>query len=495
MRIHLIFAPSLYSSRLETLGENTWPPMGLLYLASYLRSRITGATISITDGCRAGMAQTLKEAFSLRANIIGISFYTTQALGAIHLAQKLKSTIPNSVVVIGGPHASALPEETLLESGADFCVVGEGEEAFFRLVKALIDQQEHKHYRTMPGIWTIEKDSDGKKVIYKNQKMPFITDLDSIPFPARDLVDIHSYRGWFLSKQIPQTTMLFARGCPFECTYCANGLWRTWRPILRFRSPLNIVSEMIHLRDNYGIREIYDQADEFNHSMAHALDVCREIRKNNLDMTWQASLRAVPFSEELAKEMSESGCWCVSLGIESANSRTLEGIKKYITLADVENTCKALRKYGIRVRGHFMLYNVWEEDGHLIYEDTLMSRNTLAYASDLFKRKLINYITWSVTTPYPGSELYGIAKRHNLINRRCLGNWDAWLQKELFIMDIPGLSITEMQKVKNAGELLRIRCMLANRDYKIKDLPVIIKRGFSILKEIYSYHLGATREQ
>ncbi len=98
--------------------------------------------------------------------------------------------------------------------------------------------------------------------------------------------------------------------------------------------------------------------------------------------------------------MAKTGCWCVSLGVESANEATLKGIKKQITLTDVENTCRLLRKHGIKVRAHFMLYNVWEENGELFFEDSRMSNDTLLYAEKLFQKGWINYLTWSVTIPF-----------------------------------------------------------------------------------------------
>ena len=478
MRVHLVFAPSLVSSGSEALGENTWPPMGVMYLAAYLRSKLPEITIKITDGCRIGYKDTMQEIDNFQSDIVGISFYTTQAQGAAKLSQDVKKRFPNSFVVIGGPHATALPLETLKESQADFCVVGEGEEAFHQIVRGVYQGLNRDYFRTLPGVWSLEKNDK----VYRNPPANFINPLDLIPYPARDLCNLDDYRGWFISRQNPQTTMLFTRGCPFRCTFCANCVWQSSKPFLRVRSPKNIVDEMEFLKKEFGIKEIYDQADEFNHSMDHALEVCREIKRRKLGMTWQVSVRAHPFSSELAKEMSEAGCWCVSLGIESGNPVALKGIRKQITLEDVERTCSMLRYYGIKVRAHFMLFNVWEDNGKLQFEDSKMSLNTLKYANYLFSRNLINYITCSIATPFPGSELYDIAVRNNLINYECINNWDMWLQKKTFILDLPGIREIDRIKVKAFGELVRAQCMIKNRDYKLKDIPYIVKRVGATLK-------------
>jgi len=322
--------------------------------------------------------------------------------------------------------------------------------------------------------------------VYRNPPPDFIRDLDTLPFPARDLVDVGSYRGWFISKKNPQTTMLFARGCPYLCTYCANGIWRTSTPLLRARSPESVVAEMKMLREQYGIQEVYDQADEFNHSLPHALALAKAIRDSGLDMSWQASVRARPMTDELAQAMAESGCWCVSMGIESANAQTLAGIKKKITLDEVVAACTHLRRHNIKVRAHFMLYNVWQENGELRFENSAMSHRNLRFAAHLFRRGLINYITWSVTTPFPGSELYDIAVRHNLIDPALRNDWDGWWQKGDFSMNLPGVTEDERRRMKMAGEMLRVKCMLKNRDFHLKDLPVIVKRGLGLVRGFFA---------
>lgn len=486
MKVHLIFAPPLCSSSLEVFGENTWPPMGILYIAGYLREKMPDVKISVTDGCKIGYQRTIKEVEEIKADIVGISFYTTQTLGMVKLAKEIRSKLPDVFIVVGGPHATALPIDTLIQSQANICVVGEGEEVFYNIVSSIKEKKDKQIFRTLPGVVFLEKNEHSSGKIYENKPADFIKTLDLIPFPARDMVDMRNYRGWFISKKIPQATMLFARGCPFQCTYCANSIWRTSAPRLRVRTPDNVVKEMAFLKDEYGINEVYDQADEFNHSLPHALDLSNAINKSGLNMSWQASIRAKPMSYELAKAMAQSGCWCVSMGIESANAETLDGIKKCITLEDVEKACKILRGNGIKVRAHFMFYNVWEKDGKLVFEDSQKSVNTILYAETLYKKRLVNYITWSATIPYPGSELYDVAVRYDLIKDACRNKWDGWLQDGNFIMKLPNISEAECKKIKNKGELLRIKCMLTNRDYKFKDMPIILKRGIGVIRSLFN---------
>ncbi|MCK4948078.1 MAG: B12-binding domain-containing radical SAM protein [Candidatus Aureabacteria bacterium] len=476
-KVHLVFAPSLLYSPYEVLGENMWPPMGILYLSSYLRSRMANVEIKITDGCKIGYKSTLQEIKKFKPDIVGISFYTTLAYGASKLAQEVKKILPSSIVVMGGAHATTLPEDTLKASGADIVIIGEGEKTFSRIVRLISQDKNLSEFANLPGICI---KIDGK--VRQNAPSKFITPLDKIPFPAWDLIDIAEYKGWYMSKQSPEATMFFSRGCPYNCTFCSNRVWKSSQPVVRFRSPQNIVDEMEYLKNSFSVKEIFDNSDEFNCNLEHSLAVCREIKKRNLGITWKTQLRVSPFTEELAKELAASGCWYVHLGVESGNQETLNGIKKKIDLKDVELTCKLLKKYNIKVMALFMLFNVWEENGKLCYEDVKMTKNTLDFAWKLVKNNLADYISWSIATPYPGSELYDIACKHNLLNPAFRDSWESWQKEGLFIMDLPGVSKTDRNIIKLKGEFLRMMCLLKRKYFKLKDLPFLAKRALHILR-------------
>ncbi len=477
MKVHLVLAPSLIYSPYEVLGENMWPPMGILYLSSYLRSKMSAVEIKITDGCKVGYKNTINEIKKFNPDIVGISFYTTLAYGASKLAQEVKKLLPLSIVIMGGVHATALPEDTLKASGADIVVIGEGEKTFSLIVRLISQSKNLSELTSLPGICI---NIDGK--IHQNAPAKFITPLDRVPFPAWDLINITEYKGWYMSKQNPEAIMFFSRGCPYNCTFCSNCVWKSSKPVVRFRSPQDIVDEMEYLKNNFSVKEIFDNSDEFNCNLEHSLNICREIKKRNLGITWKTQLRVTPFTEELAREMAASGCWYVHLGIESGNQKTVDGIKKRVDLKDVETTCKLLKKYNIKVMALFMLFNVWEENGKLSYENMKMTEHTLNFAWRLVKNNLIDYIGWSITTPYPGSELYDIALKYNLLNPAFRDSWESWQKEGLFIMDLPGVRKMDRSRIKLKGEGLRIMCLLKRKYFKLKDVPFLIKRAFHIFK-------------
>lgn len=249
------------------------------------------------------------------------------------------------------------------------------------------------------------------------------------------------------------------------------------KPYVRLRSPESIADEIEFLATEYKVREVFDQADELNNDMKHALDVCEELSKRNMRVTWKTNIRAWPMTEELARAMADSGCWYVHLGIESSNQQTLDGIGKHILVQQVEEACHLMKKHGIFVFGMFMLHNVWEENGELKFEDVEMTRKTLEFARGLIDRGLIDYFSGAVTTPYPASKLYEIAVRHNLIRPELVGNWDRWYSSETFVMKLPGISRKEQARLKSLATRLRIRGMLKSGHLGLKDIPLMMRKG------------------
>jgi radical SAM superfamily enzyme YgiQ (UPF0313 family) len=232
-------------------------------------------------------------------------------------------------------------------------------------------------------------------------------------FPAWDLVDFTKY-DIPVRKKYPVSYLLPSRGCPYNCVFCSNPVWKIKKPWLRLRDPKNIAAEVKYLYER-GVREIYIRSDTFNANINWAISVCEEIERMKLkDVFFQCNLRANSFNEELARKLRAINCWLVHIGIESGNNRVLAGINKGITIENVIQTCKTLKKYGIQVYGFFMLYNIWEENGILKYETTQEVEQTLRFARNLLKKKLIKYMSWSIANPVIGSRLHDIALKHNL---------------------------------------------------------------------------------
>jgi radical SAM superfamily enzyme YgiQ (UPF0313 family) len=195
---------------------------------------------------------------------------------------------------------------------------------------------------------------------------------------------------------------------------------------------------------------------------------------------WKTQLRVWPIDDELAALMAESGCWYVHLGIESASQRTLDGVRKKITIEQAVEACRILKRHKIKILGLFMLFNIWEKDGIPVFEDINDSKATLDFAGKLIRKGLIDYMGWSITMPYPGSPLYDIALRHNLIKNGLVGNWDSWLREEFSVINLPGVTDRDIARLKTRGSLLRGLAMIRSGGFGFRDAGYILKKVFRI---------------
>jgi radical SAM superfamily enzyme YgiQ (UPF0313 family) len=232
-----------------------------------------------------------------------------------------------------------------------------------------------------------------------NGPRPLIQNLDALPFPARDLLPMDKYIPLPNQyKRKPVANLMALRGCPYQCTFCsANAVFGC---SLRMRSAQRVYDEIKQLVDTYGIREIsfWDDTLTVNKKWLHEL--CDLIISNHLDITWSCYARVNTVDLDLLKKMKKAGCWNIFYGIESGNQELLDRIKKGITLDQIRNAVKLTKKAGIEVRGSFMIA--------LPGETPEMAHKTIDFAIELDP----DYAQFSITTPYPGTELFEQAKQY-----------------------------------------------------------------------------------
>ncbi|MCE8427885.1 MAG: B12-binding domain-containing radical SAM protein [Candidatus Methanoperedens sp.] len=447
MKIQLINSPPLVPQKGGGISS-IYPPLGLLYLASYVRQHYPDIEWKISDGVLNGYKKTVEEFNQFKPDIVGISFTTPFATGAYKFIDLIKEYNPEVLVVCGGVHASAIPNEILKRSKADIVVVGEGEKSFLDIVS-----------RYAKG----KISEDIGKIIYS----PQIENIDTIPFPARDLIYIKQYSGYHLREKSPETDIISSRGCPYNCHYCSNPVWRVEKPSskypwCRLRSPQNYVDEIQFLYEKYGIREFFDECDEFNVNLNWSIQVCKEIISRNIDIKWKVQLRVGHVSEELVKLMAKSGCWLVFLGIESGNSETLKGINKKISIEQIQQTCELFKKYGIKIFGLLMTFNVWEMEDKLCYEGVNESLNTLRFAKSLMNNNLLDYLSCTITTPFPASSLWDTCMKYHLIPEENYGKWELWDTNWNLIMKLPNISEKDWIDIRYKGIKLQASAGLRN---------------------------------
>jgi radical SAM superfamily enzyme YgiQ (UPF0313 family) len=431
----------------------SFPNLGLLYLAAHLRQNIPGIKILYLDANHS-VEQHLKFVAQEKPSIYGLSFASPLYAAVKPLLRRVRQLLPETLVVCGGPHPTADPQGCLNDSPIDICCVGEGEETFTELVKTYLSGGD---LTTVAGI---AHKRNGKEVTFSAHRS-FIRDLDSIPLPAWDLVDLRRFSGLRQAKSGPSTAMTASRGCAFNCTFCSNPIWKNATPWVRRRSP-EMIAQEAELLYQRGIREIYIRSDLMNDKLDWAIGVFDALHVlNHPDLFFQCNLRLARITPDLAKSMRRAGCWSCNVGLESGSQRVLDGIKKKTKLSEVETNLRTLQQHGIKVFAFTMLYQVWESESALQIETTHEVFDSIRLVLSLRRKNLLNQMSWAYATPYPGSDLYRVCKKFGLLPH----NFDeALISSDRMTIPIPGLSRREVAAARLAGLVAQALLNLSNRE-------------------------------
>jgi anaerobic magnesium-protoporphyrin IX monomethyl ester cyclase len=327
-------------------------PLGLAYLASYLRDNIETISIEILDShvLNIGYSQTIKEFSKKKRDVVGITFWTAQAPFAYALAGMIKKISPKTIIVFGGVHTTCCPEESA--AFCDFCVLHEGEQTLTELVKCFIDGL------SAYDIKGVAYFREGNFV--KTPPRAFIDNLNKLPFPAWDLLHMEKYDTPLHvvgGKRIP---IVGSRGCPFKCSFCASPY--LWKQKVRWRSPENVVAEMKEVIAKYGIRQFHFWDDNLLMNKENIKGLCDEIIANKMDIKWVGLSRGshIVAYPEILGLLKKSGCIGLEVGIESADPNTFINIHKGEELNNLEKACQLQKKHGIYPLYTYMSLNPGE---------------------------------------------------------------------------------------------------------------------------------------
>jgi radical SAM superfamily enzyme YgiQ (UPF0313 family) len=394
-KVLLIFPPYSLKEEFSSLSEvgNMQQPLGVGYLGVVLEK--AGFEVKIIDAppLEWGIKEIVAEAKIFLPDFIGLSVSTVDFDKAIKLAWALKKSrsVP---VIIGGPHVTAVPEEVMDFSCFDIGVIGEGEETIVELIQALVEKG---NLEKVAGVVFRQ----GRKIV-KTKPRGFIKDLDKLPFPARHLMPpLFSYHPTPATyKKFPVGTVITSRGCPYQCTFCFRGVFGNQ---LRFRSPESVVAEMEVLISQFGAKEIRLWDDTFNVNPERVKAICQLIIKRGLKFPWTCLGRVDRVDHQMLKLMKKAGCWQISYGIESGNEEILVSIKKGITKKMVREAIGATYKAGIQSLGFFIVGLPGDT------EETM--KETIEFAKSL----PLDAANFTIATPYPGTELWALAKKRGFL--------------------------------------------------------------------------------
>ncbi len=385
------------------------PPLGLAYIAAVLER--AGHEVAIVD-CVVSAFQRLRllpdgrlrhglegdalteEIRCFAPEVVGVSnLFSAQSDAAHYVCRLVKQIDSGMVTVMGGAHPSAVPEEVLADPNVDYVVRGEGESAMLRLVNAL--QQSCRVPDDPAGL--AFRDEGTVRVCPPG---PPLTDLDSLPLPARHLLPMRQYFGYrsphgTVVRRHPCTNMMTSRGCPARCCFCS--IHSVWGRRFRWHSARRVIEEIDLLVNNYGVREIQFEDDNLTLNKPRMREICQGIIDRRFDLLWTTpnGVATWALDEHLLELMRRAGCYHIAIAVESGSQETLDRlIHKPLDLRKVPPIVRTARKLGMGVSAFFVVGFPGETRADI--------EKTFDYAMNLGA----DHVHFFTATPYPGTDLF-----------------------------------------------------------------------------------------
>lgn len=356
------------------------PPLGLACLAAVTKKH--GIDTRIVDGAISNDYEFIAtKIVSSQPDYVGITASTVSIFNAARVARMIKQRDSSIITLIGGPHITALPMDTMRQFPEfDIGVIGEAEDT----IVELLDKR-----NAVKGIIFRKADK-----IIQTESRPFIEDLDELPMPAWELLPglAENYRPpAHTVKRLPATLMVTSRGCPSQCSFCDRSVFGN---SLRAYSAGYVMSMVKKLYHEYAIRELQFRDDNFLAFRPRLVELCNLLKTEKLDITWSLAGRVDMVNKEILGLLSEAGCWQIWYGIESGSQRVLDFIQKRTQLDRIKETVAQTREAGIEVGGFFMI--------GLPTETHKEVQSTIRFSREL----ALNEAHFTFFTPFPGCELY-----------------------------------------------------------------------------------------
>lgn len=342
---------------------HTWEALNLGYIGSFAKKHGFGdvafysAFYDSDEGIVAG---------STSADIIGFTCTSPHMKHAEYLASRIKTKNKNNHIVFGGIHPSCLPERTLENPDIDAVVVGEGEQAFLEILRGNRD-----------------------RIV----KMPYIEDLDELPFPDRKLIrQERNIQVAFKDNGVRIASIFSSRGCPYRCVFCASH--SVWSRRVRFRSAVNILDEFEQVVDEFNIGLIKFSDDTFTLRESLVRDFCEKKIARGIWTPWACNVRVDTVEESLLRLMKQSGCTEIWVGVESGSPKILKQMEKKISIDRVKYVFAKAKEIGL-LRRAYMLLGMPDES----LEDIKMSEELI----DEIEPDMVGF---TILAPYPGTKYY-----------------------------------------------------------------------------------------
>ena len=386
-KILLLNPPIYFKNGIPYALDSSVPPLGLLYIASYINKYSNKFRVKVIDIPveKLTIKEIVKIVNRFKPLAIGISSMTPQLQGTVELAAYLKKKCSVKFkIFLGGPHISADPTFINRFPVFDYAITGEVEKTFFDSINKLSQQ----------------------KKIPKIQKGKIIENLDLLPLADRKLIKRELYN--------KRESMMFSRGCPYHCYYCSRP---AISKVIRYRSSDNLIQEIQKVYSSCG-GKIDFQDDTFTLNKKKVVDFCKSVERKKLKLDWRCNTRIDLVDEYLLKQMKQAGCSLIHFGIESGNEKLRKNVinKGNFSNKQIYRILELCKKYKIKTGGYFMIGHPGE------------TKKEIADTKKMIFKTNFDLLGLSIPTPFPGSKLYEIAEKKDIISKIII---DKFARKEL----------------------------------------------------------------
>lgn len=399
------------------------PPLGALYICSVLKEK--GYNVSFIDGTVISYDKTVETLKELKPDFLILSVQTVFADFAFQLAKDYKDINQLGVVIVGGPHPSILPKQTLAGDGIDFVVVGEGEKTLPELILKI---------RKPDGVKGIGFKKKGGKQVFTKVREP-IADLDVIPFPLRDVLHDEYFRSG-------ATSIITSRGCPFSCAFCQPTLKKIFGPKFRMRSVGNVIKEIKDIKSvfknrNAVLRNLNFTDDGLTYNHKWLEELAKEIIRQKLKISWSANTRADTMPPtELLKLLKKAGLKKFSIGVESGDPHIRNKILgKGVSQEKLIKAFDLCRDVGIEAHAYLMVGSPGESD------------ESIEATVKLLDRIRPDDTQVTITSPLPETYLYNYAKGKDIVD---IKKWSDFAYCVDSHIDLKNYTKEDIKKIQKA---------------------------------------------
>ncbi|MFP4081634.1 MAG: B12-binding domain-containing radical SAM protein [Candidatus Aminicenantes bacterium] len=446
-----------------------YPPLGLASLASVLKKKnYQVKMVDLSFDEKWEQVRCLKE----EDGIYGISFTSSLYSNAKKCVRIIRENDRNSKIVLGGPHPSVLPAETLEDIDADVVCIGEAETSFPSVVEAL---QNGADLRSIRGI--AYRDDKGKIMV--NPEREKIKDLDCLPFPDQS---VFPYEKHFKQKGFRELSIITSRGCPGQCTFCQPTIQKMFGKKIRFSGSGYVVDQIRYLKEKYKLDFFVISDDTFITNRKRVLELCEKIVSGKIHIFWRCQTRISLLDRQIIRAMKRAGCFVIALGVESGSQDILDGLQKKILVDQIKEVFRVCHQEGMLTHAYLMIGSPGE------------SRKTVEETKNLLREIKPFTSNVCVTTPYPGTYLYETLKKENLLEYNLWDHYDHLMSDAVHIR-IPHLNLHQLNEFKDElleaqkYPLFKLKCLwkafingnnLRRLGKVVSSNPGILYRGFRL---------------